>query len=162
MNRFFRYFLTALLAAFCLCACDKDGKVIPRKKFARIYAEMFLSDAWLTTAPSEARMQADTTAFYEPVFEKYGYTVEDYLASVSYYLQDPDRFSRILKRSGQLLDSEFKAVQAQLEADAVVSVDGTNAEDKVLEDEPVRTRKEGRRKKKGIEEDIQVLEEPHP
>jgi hypothetical protein len=50
-------------------------------------------------------------AFYEPIFEEYGYTVEDYWASVSHYLLDPDRFSRIVKRSNAMLTAELKALQ---------------------------------------------------
>ena len=85
---------------------------------ARIYAEMFLADAWLMNASSEARALADTTAFYEPIFEEYGYTVEDYWASVSHYLLDPDRFSRIVKRSNAMLTAEIKTLEKIREEEA--------------------------------------------
>lgn len=141
MKKILRHTVLVLLAAFCLCACDKGGKVIPRKKFARIYAEMFLSDAWLTTAPSEARIKSDTTDFYAPIFEKYGYTLEDYLESVSYYLQDPDRFSRILRKSGLLLQSQMKALEAEYEAGVAVEMEPDEA-DAVMDtlEAPVRER----------------------
>ena len=116
MGRFIRIVLAVLVSAVCLCSCSRDGKVIPRSKLSRIYAEMFLADAWLNTAPMEARDRADTMAFYEPIFEKYGYTVEDYWASVSYYLQDPDRFSRILNKSNVILETEFNALEKQRQA----------------------------------------------
>jgi hypothetical protein len=57
-------------------------------------------------------------AFYEPIFEEYGYTVEDYWASVSHYLLDPDRFSRIVKRSNAMLTAELKALQKAQEEEA--------------------------------------------
>lgn len=116
MRRAFRSVLAAFLLAACLCSCDRDGEVIPRKKFARIYAEMFLADTWLVNAPYDARVIADTTAFYRPILEKYGYTLEDYWASVSYYMQDPDRFSRIIAKSGTMLENELKILEKSREA----------------------------------------------
>ena len=76
MRTLLRHIVTVLVLAVCLCSCGREGKVIPRNKFARIYAEMFLADSWLSTASPEARQRSDTMAFYEPIFEKYGYTVE--------------------------------------------------------------------------------------
>ena len=111
MSRSVRHCLAALAVALCLCSCGREGKVIPRSKFARIYAEMFLADLWLSSASPEAREKADTTSFYDPIFKEHGYTIEDYWSSVSYYLQDPDRFSRILKRSGDMLESELKVLE---------------------------------------------------
>ena len=82
---------------------------------ARIYAEMFLADVWLNQAPQDAKERADTTAFYRPIIEKYGYSLEDYWASISYYLQDPDRFSKILKKSNIILATEASNLQKALE-----------------------------------------------
>lgn len=118
MERFTRIVLAVLVSAVCLCSCGREGRVIPKSKMSKIYAELFLADAWLVSAaPMEAKAKADTMAFYEPVFEKYGYTVEDYWASVSYYLQDPDRFSRILNKSNVILETEFNNLEKQRQAD---------------------------------------------
>lgn len=119
MRKSLRYSLMALVAAVCLCSCGRDAKIIPRNKMSKIYAEMYLTDAWLLTAPEEARLRADTTSLYEPILEKYGYTLEDYWASVSHYLQDPERFSRILKKSEDILESGYKSVKKEMEAVAV-------------------------------------------
>ena len=116
MRKALRSVLAAILVAACLCSCDRDGKVIPRKKFACIYADMYLADTWLMNASYDARLRADTTAFYNPILEKYGYTLEDYWASVSYYMQDPDRFSRIIGKSGTILENELKAIEKTKEA----------------------------------------------
>ena len=116
MRKALRSVLAALLLAACLCSCDRDGEIIPRKKFARIYADMYLADSWLMNASYDARLRADTTAFYKPILEKYGYTLEDYWASVSYYMQDPDRFSRIIGKSGDILENELKAIEKTKEA----------------------------------------------
>ena len=118
MGRFVRHLVAAVVLAACLCSCGGEGKVIPRNKMARIYAEMFLADAWLLEAPPEARDKADTMAFYEPIFEQYGYTIEDYWASVSHYLLDPDRFSRIVMKSNAMLTAELKALEKAREEEA--------------------------------------------
>lgn len=99
----------------CICSCSRSGKVIPRSKLAKIYAEMFVVDAWLDTAPYESRRMADTLRVYEPIFREYGYTTEDYRASVSYYLQDPDRFSRILKKTGRILGDDIEDLRHEQE-----------------------------------------------
>ena len=117
MRKISRHIALVLATALCLCSCSREGKVIPRNKFAKIYAEMFLSDTWLGMAPWEAREMADTTFFYAPVFEKYNCTLEDYLASVAYYLQDPDRFSRILKKAGDMLETESVNIQKAQDAE---------------------------------------------
>lgn len=111
----FRCILTIVTVMVCICSCSEGGKVIPRSKLAKIYADMFVVDAWLTTAPYENRMAADSTSVYEPIFNSYGYTTEDYLASVSHYLMDPDRFSRILKKSSHILDTDIEDIQKELD-----------------------------------------------
>ena len=116
MGRFIRIVLMVLVSAVCLCSCGRDGKVIPRNKMARIYAEMFLADSWVNQSPQEIRERADTTALYRPIIERYGYTLEDYWASIAYYLQDPDRFSRILRKSTDILSAEIAALEKAREA----------------------------------------------
>ena len=94
-------------------SCKKDGsKVIPRSKLARIYAEMLVTDQWIISTP-KVRNIADTSLVYDPILEKYGYTPEDYQRSVMYYLNDPERFSRILRTSGELIDKELKVMRKE-------------------------------------------------
>ena len=65
------------LAACVLTSCGKDeAEVIPRSKLARIYAEMLMTDQWIT-ATSGVRLIADTSLVYEPILEKYGYDIEE-------------------------------------------------------------------------------------
>lgn len=92
MKRFIPVFFLLLAV---LSGCGKKGRVISRSDFVDIYADMLLADAWLQEAP-DARRQADTSAFYEPIFRKYGYTTLDYDRSVFKYLRDPEKFSKIL------------------------------------------------------------------
>ena len=43
--------------------------------------------------------------------EKYGYDGEDYRASVEYYMNDPERFSRILRESSDILDARIEELK---------------------------------------------------
>ena len=104
--------IMALVLVF-VPSCKKDGsKVIPRSKLARIYAEMLVTDQWIISTP-KVRNIADTSLVYDPILEKYGYTPEDYQRSVMYYLNDPERFSRILRTSGELIDKELKVMRKE-------------------------------------------------
>ena len=73
---------------------------------ARIYAEMLVMDQWIAENP-KLRTQADTSLVYEPILNEYGYTTEDYRASVSHYMKDPERYSRILRSTTELLEEEL-------------------------------------------------------
>lgn len=108
-------------------SCGKDeAEVIPRGKMAEIYAEMLMTDQWINSTPG-MRMIADTSLVYEPILEKYGYDNLDYLKSVDYYMNDPERFSRILRSSGELLSRHIKELkkrqkQLEMEQDALDKV----------------------------------------
>ena len=104
------------LAVFCLAltfSCSGGGKVIPKKKMVRIYADMFVADQWLNQNYKAERV-ADTSFVYEAIFEKYGYDSEDYRASVDYYIQDPDRFARILRQTVLELEDRMDEQRAEL------------------------------------------------
>lgn len=110
----FRVFMP--LAVFCLAltfSCSGGGKVIPKKKMVRIYADMFVADQWLNQNYKAERV-ADTSFVYEAIFEKYGYDSEDYRASVDYYIQDPDRFARILRQTVLELEDRMDEQKAEL------------------------------------------------
>lgn len=102
--------IAVVLAAVMILApsCRKEGpKVIPRGKLAKIYAEMLVTDQWIQNTPNVRRI-ADTSLVYEPILEKYGYTSEDYQMSVDHYMDDPERFSRILRSTANILDGQLK------------------------------------------------------
>ena len=109
MNRIAKYLLLAAMVLMCFGSCRK-GKVIPKKDFAAIYADMFLADQWLADN-SYARRTADTTRFYDVIFEKYGYTFADYDASVNYYLNRPEKYRKILERTQQKLRATQKSLE---------------------------------------------------
>ena len=87
--------------------------MIPRGRLAEIYAEMLVTDQWITSTPG-MRMIADTSLVYEPILQKYGYDLDDYLASVDRYMDDPERFSRILRKSGEIIGRQLKDAERRL------------------------------------------------
>ncbi len=120
MGRRYIFIVLALMTAV-FASCRKDvAKVIPRGKMAKIYAEMLVTDQWITSTPGVRRI-ADTSLVYEPILESYGYTSADYRRSVDHYMNDPERFSRIFRTAGKILEDrlvdlrEEQARQAALE-----------------------------------------------
>ena len=106
-------FALALLIGLASCSGGRD-KVIPRAKLAEIYAEMLVTDQWITSTPG-VRREADTSLVYEPILEKYGYTSADYRKSVDRYMDDPDRFSRILRTSADILEKKLDELKKRKE-----------------------------------------------
>ena len=105
------YIFAAFTAVFLLASCGGEKqKVIPRGKLAQIYAEMLMTDQWIMSNPGN-RHAADTSLVYEPILEKYGYTSADYRKSVDAYMDDPERFSRILRTTSELLDKRLVKLQ---------------------------------------------------
>jgi hypothetical protein len=102
-----------MLAAFILTSCGKDEvEVIPRAKLAKIYAEMLVTDQWITNTQG-VRLMADTSMVYEPILEKYGYDIDDYLLSVDKYMDDPERFARIFRTSGEIIEKRLIELRRQ-------------------------------------------------
>ena len=121
--RRFGYIFAAFLSVLLLFSCGfREAKVISRKDMAQIYAEMLLTDQWIVTNPSMRRV-ADTSLVYEPILNRYGYTKEDYILSVNKYMDDPERYSRILRTTGEILDEKLSALndrKEQLEKEAAL------------------------------------------
>ncbi len=105
-----KVFFVAAVFAVALSSCAKGPKLIPKRQMEKIYREMFLADQWLIEYPDKKK-KADTTWFYAPIFERYGYDIEDYRASVDYYLSDPKRYADMVGKVVKGLEDEFAAVQ---------------------------------------------------
>lgn len=113
--RFARHIVLFTFVLFVISCGGKEGKVIPRGKLAEIYAEMLMVDQWIMSNPGN-RHVADTSLVYEPILEKYGYTSADYRRSVDVYMDDPERYSRILRKTCEIFDSKLEDLNEQREA----------------------------------------------
>ena len=99
MKRCLAYLLLALL----LLGCSSRVKIIPRGEMAEVYADLFLVDQWAADRNIPSR-QLDTLSLYAAVLERHGYTFADFNASEEKYLKDPERFSRIVKKTMGILE----------------------------------------------------------
>ena len=104
-------FVPIVLIALTLVCCGRRSRVIPAATLSDIYVDMFMADQWVAQN-SRARKTADTSNFYAPIFDKYGYTVEDYDASVKHYLRKPDKYAKILKAAGAKMSRKAKRLEA--------------------------------------------------
>ena len=117
MKSSLKHILILLVACILIIpSCRRgDEKVIPRGDMAKIYAEMLVLDHWIQLDQA-VRKKMDTTLVYEPILEKYGYDSEDYRYSVYKYLDDPERFARILREASDIIDErlvELRGVKAE-------------------------------------------------
>lgn len=103
--------LPLFLVALALVCCARRSRVIPAATLSDIYVDMFMADQWVSQN-TRARKTADTSNFYAPIFDKYGYTVEDYDASVKHYLRKPDKYAKILKSAGAKMNRQLKRLEA--------------------------------------------------
>lgn len=111
LSRLSKYPIALMAALLIAGGCSRNGRVIPRDRFADICAEMLLADQWISDNPKERR-RADTTDFYGPVWEKYGYSFRDYDRSVRHYLETPEKYARILSMAAASLEKKGKDLQA--------------------------------------------------
>ena len=117
MNMKRNYLILALAAVLSLFAsCGKDeAEVIPRGKLAKIYADMMVTDQWIHQSAYSIRTVADTSLVYAPILERYGYDIDDYIKSVDHYMNDPERYSRIFRTAGEIIDKKLADAKARQE-----------------------------------------------
>ena len=116
MKSLFRHmiFALALSVAFVSLHGCRDKGIIEEEDMAQIYAEMLMTDQWVLMTPN-IRLIADTSLVYAPIMERYGYDREDYVRSVDHYMNDPERFSKILRETGEILEAKLKDLELRKE-----------------------------------------------
>ena len=77
---------------------------------------MLVVDQWIQLDQT-LRKKMDTTLVYEPILEKYGYDSEDYRNSVYRYLDDPERFAKILREASEIIDERLVELKKLKEAE---------------------------------------------
>lgn len=92
----------AVVVLLSSVSCRK-ARIIPDSTLSKIFYEAFLTNAYI----SEKRVGTDSLAIYEPIFEKYGYTVEDLQYTIG-------NFS---KRKSARLGNVVEVAIARLEAE---------------------------------------------
>ena len=95
-----------------VAGCGKVG-IISKETMSDIVAEMFLADQFVEHRP-DMRGQTDSMAVYPAVIERNGHTVEEYRASIRYYLQRDDEYNRILKSAMVSLEEHAEVLDVEL------------------------------------------------
>ena len=111
-----RYLFLILTAALlCLSSCRDRKDIIPKGTMSKIYYDIYMTDEAVDAnyglrrieavdANYGLRRMADTMRIYEPIFNKYGYTTEDYNRSVNFYLERPDKFEDVFEDTKTMLE----------------------------------------------------------
>lgn len=97
-----------------LASCQGTTKRIPGDRFQEVLRDLFITDLILERDGTLTDM-ADSLLVYPPIFEKHGYTSEQFLATMDYYSRRPARFKSLLSRLHKSLIEERTAYNKQLE-----------------------------------------------
>ncbi len=112
MNR--KIYISALLLFFlcpvtCMVSCMRE-KYIPEETMSDIYYEMYITDQ-LIRKDRKKKKESDTLLVYEPIFERFGYTSDDYRKSVNHYLLEPEKFEKIFRKTQAKLELRKKQLE---------------------------------------------------
>lgn len=93
-NRITKAIVLIVVGVLGVVSCTPKG-IIPSKQMVDIYYDFYMADAYIESK----RMSeiGDSVLIYQPLIEKHGYTMDDYITSVDYYLQNIDGMIKILK-----------------------------------------------------------------
>ncbi len=109
MKRFFTS-LVVVATAVLTIACARH-KIIPDDTLARIFHDAFLTNAYLETE----EIESDTLNFYEPIFEKYGYTIEDVRFTIGNFSKRKSaRLGDVVEVAIDLLEEEGKFYEKEV------------------------------------------------
>ena len=97
-------------------------------KWEMLYTDMFLADQWLRDHP-KYRAMADTTLFFDPIFEKHNITFEDYDASLKYYVSKPELLAEITQKASARLSKMADIMSKEVER--LAEIDRTNKANRV-------------------------------
>ena len=119
-----------MLLSFALAfsSCSKGGRVLSEHKMEMLYTDMFLADQWLRDHP-KYRAMADTTLFFDPIFEKHNITFEDYDASLKYYVSKPELLAEITQKASARLSKMADIMSKEVER--LAEIDRTNKANRV-------------------------------
>lgn len=100
-----------MVAAALIVAACSGPKVIPDKDLVNIFHDAFVANAYIL----EANVNSDSLYVYDPIFKRYGYTMEDLQHTLTTINQrKSSRISDIMAEVSNRLDKESKAEQRKI------------------------------------------------
>ena len=109
-------FIILTAALLCLSSCMEKESIIPKDIMSQIYYDIYMTDEAVDVNYRLRRM-ADTMRVYEPIFNRYGYTTEDYNRSVNFYMERPDKFEDVFEGTKTMLEKRKAELNSILEAE---------------------------------------------
>ena len=101
-----------LLAVLLVSACGP--RKISRDEMQDIIYEMLIQDQQIKIN-RDLKTQADTSLVYEGIFNAYGYDTDDFIYSLSHYLEDASDMEKIMGKVAERLEKDTKAVGKELD-----------------------------------------------
>lgn len=103
----------ALLLASLLSGCRPEEVIAPEEMVA-IFADFYRTDATVEVINSSTHgsFRVDSTRMYLPLITKRGYTKDQFLSSLSYYMHRPDEIDDIFKQVSAKLEREMDLAES--------------------------------------------------
>ncbi len=99
-----------VVLAMAMVACARH-KIIPDDTLALIFHDAFLTNAYI----ENENVETDTLNFYEPIFEKYGYTIEDVRFTIGNFSKRKSaRLGDVVEIAIDLLEEEGKFYEKEV------------------------------------------------
>lgn len=105
------YLFTSVILLCITFSCKRD-LVIPEQELVDIYAEMYMVDQWYSRE-GRGRNGTDSLLVYGGILDKHGYTVEEFRHSLKRCLDDPERFTAIIKQVQNNYNLHLEALIAE-------------------------------------------------
>ena len=106
------YIVLAALGLSLMWACN-SYKVIPDRELAQIFHDAMLVNAYISNDAKS--IASDSVKVYEPIFAKYGYTVEDFRYTMEKFSRRKSaRLSEVAEMMVLLLDREAAELNEQV------------------------------------------------
>ena len=102
-----------VLALSLFTVSCRGPRLIPRDELSSIFHDIFLRDQQIRMDNSHRRI-ADTTLVYESIFQAYGYNTDDYLFTMSQYIREPEKLSKVFARTSERLTREAGEVGKEI------------------------------------------------
>jgi hypothetical protein len=98
-----KIFIVFIAIAFVSCS---KHKIIPENTLAEIIYEMNVVDAVLTARETRAISDNDSVRIYEPIVEKYGYSLDDLRMTFLKYTVKDGKLQSVLKKVSGIIETE--------------------------------------------------------
>jgi hypothetical protein len=111
MRNWFVY--VCFLMVFISCTNQKHQKIIPRKDLISLMVDLHIADAMaLNYIINEQFGGLDSTLLYNAVLEAHGYTKGQFVNTIKYYTQEPEKLIKIYDEVFTILSKQSEETKA--------------------------------------------------